>query len=250
MRKFKHFMTVAILTGTMLVMNGCGNGYDFDLDKCEEVALQYLEEKYGKEFEVVNCWEARKITHSAGYAKVSVKIKGSEDDEDYLLYIYPVGNKDEDGDGYYDSYEVTSDNYLKRLVETVVKDKIDKLLIDDGLNDFFSTMGVEVLDDGRFTAGITSDFTEDDVYNLTIEELFGKYRFYILYRINVSEENYYDEMENQITSILKGKISNDIVNCEIYVYDNENYNEKKRNSEQGISRYVKKQKEIDFCVED
>ena len=132
----------------------------------------------------------------------------------------------------------------------MVKDKIDKLLIDDGLNDFFSTMGVEVLDDGRLTAGITSDFTEDDVYNLTIEELFGKYRFYILYRINVSEENYYDEMENQITSILKGKISNDIVNCEIYVYDNENYNEKKRNSEQGISRYVKKQKEIDFCVED
>ena len=250
MRKIKHLMTVAILTGTMLVMNGCGNGYDFDLDKCEEVALQYLEERYGKKFEVIDCWEIRKITHSAGYVEVSVKEEGSGDDEDYLLYIYPVENKDEDGDGYYDSYEVTSDNYIQRLVATVIKDKIDKLLIDEGLNDFFSTIGVEVLDDGRLTVGITSDFAKDDAYNLTIEELFEKYRFYIIYKINVSEENYYDEMENQITSILKGKISNDTVNCKIYVYDNESYNEKKRCIEQGERYHVDEQIEIEFRVED
>ena len=223
MRKFKHFMTVAILTGTMLVMNGCGNGYDFDLDKCEEVALQYLEEKYGKEFEVVNCWEARKITHSAGYAKVSVKIKGSEDDEDYLVVIYPIGNKDEDGDGYYDSYEVTSDDYIQKLYENYLKADLDDYLKNQGFENYVISVGVRQIgkkNNGKYVEG----FTKEKVFEkIDIKDLLKKGEFNISYSIALCEKDYNVILESELLQLIKESLSDDECEIEVYMYDENTY---------------------------
>ena len=40
MKKLKKIVAVAILISAMLALGACGDGYkEFDLDKCEEVAL-------------------------------------------------------------------------------------------------------------------------------------------------------------------------------------------------------------------
>lgn len=250
MKQVKKLFAGTVLISIMFLLNSCGDGYkEFDLSQCKEVALQYLQEKYGEKFEVTDCWEVKKYIGSAGYVKVEVKKEKDDNDNKYLLIVYPKENKDENGDGYYDSYEVTSDDYMNELINNVIKEKIDGIFIDAGFPEFFSSMGMEIWDDREYKVGVTSSFVENDAYECSIEELFDRYKMYIVYNINILDENYNENMENEMTEILKDKISDDFINCRIYVYGKKNYNLEKIRIEQGEDYYVQEERKIQFFVE-
>ena len=250
MNKLKKLFAVAILISAMLALGACGDGYkEFDLDKCEEVALQYLEERYGEKFEVTYCGEAKKFVGSAGYVKVIVKKERDEEEKIYLVIVHPKGEKDENDDGYYDSYEVTSDDYMVELIDYVIKEKMDELFVNADFPEFSSDMGIIVKNDKNGRARISSDFVEEDAYNLSLEELFKKYEILIGYDIYILNENYNNELESQMTEILKKILSHDCICCTIYTYSQENYNE--GNTQNGQSGYYNvSERKNDFIVED
>ena len=76
MKKFK-FITVmsVIFISSMFMFSGCKKRIFMDADKCAEVALEYMENKYKEEFEVLNSGEEGMFIGKAGYAEVTMKNK-------------------------------------------------------------------------------------------------------------------------------------------------------------------------------
>ena len=127
MKKIKKSMLiVAIFSVVIISATGCDKKTVMNADKCAEVALEYMENKYQKDFEVVDSRQMRKYIGSDNYARVIVKIKGEE--EEYWIILFPDGDKDIDNDGYYDSYKVISDDYMSELVkQNILKREFDTL---------------------------------------------------------------------------------------------------------------------------
>ena len=170
MRKVKFLtMMSLIVTSSIVLFTGCDDSPRMDKDKCAEVALQYMEEKYQTEYEVLDTGEAMKYEGSAGYAKVTVRQKLENSDNEYLVVVYPDSTIDEDEDGYYDSYKVVADNYMCELITRVTKKEMDNLLSDAGLTRFLSRINIKEIIEGVSLESFSANFPiiiEDD-FSLT-----------------------------------------------------------------------------------
>ena len=142
MKKIKKCMISIVVFATVIINStGCESKPIMDEDKCAEVALEYMKNKYHEDFEVTYSQEKKRIIGRAGYAEVDVRVKGKE--KEYCIMIYPDGEEDTDKDGYYDSYKVISDDYMSELVkQNILKREFDNLSNEMGVNRYISDISV------------------------------------------------------------------------------------------------------------
>ena len=229
MKKVKIFIVMSlIITSSLLLFTGCENSLHMDADKCAEVALEYLENKYQTEFEVLDSGEKRKYIGSAGYAEVIVNNKFEDNENRHRVTVYPDGSSDEDKDGYYDSYKVVSDDYMSYLLQDYVKNDLDKLLMDAGLTRFISSVGIWEHGGIEGFSGFTADFPVQSKESFTLNDILDNNRITINCWLEIPESEYRDMLQTNITNIMKPLVSNDLISFNIEVYSEETYNEREK----------------------
>ena len=150
----KKFMLLVCILISILCFTSCQppmswypdgmEDHDFDFDEIEELVTNYIEDKYG-----VDCKMTEGSVKRVGGEKyVSAHCKIADDDNDYTMKIYPDTDKDNDGDGYYDSYYIEFDDYFTTYIHPKVSEWIYGLAeqyisFDDYL--IFATLGYEDL---------------------------------------------------------------------------------------------------------
>ena len=135
MKKIKKCMIAIVVFATVIINStGCKKKVYIDVDKCAEVALEYMKTKYNEDFEVAYKYEVRRVFGSAGYVEVDVRIKGKE--KEYRVIVYP--DEKEENDKTYASYKVISDEYMCNLVKDKIKVELDNVVKEVGMNRFIS----------------------------------------------------------------------------------------------------------------
>ena len=216
---------IAIVVFATVIINstGCESKPIMDEDKCAEVALEYMKNKYHEDFEVTYSQEKKRIIGRAGYAEVDVRVKGKE--KEYRIMIYPDGEEDTDKDGYYDSYKVISDDYMCGLVEESVKVELDNIINEIGINRFISEIYVDEIGEVKGFHGFSSDFYINEENN-TLQGLLDNRCIDISYIIEVPESEFNSSYKNSITELLYSKISGDIISVYIKAYSEDTYTER------------------------
>ena len=255
MKKVKIFIVMSlIITSSLLLFTGCENSLHMDADKCAEVALEYLENKYQTEFEVLDSGEKRKYIGSAGYAKVIVNNKFEDNENRYVVTVYPDGSSDEDKDGYYDSYKVVSDDYMSYLLQDYVKNDLDKLLMDAGLTRFISSVSIEEMgevDDGFSEfLGFSVDFLVQSEESFSLINILDNHRISMHCWLEIPESEYSDTLQNDIANIIEPLLSDDLISFGIEIYYNEHYDEVEKLDKNNIGRNVVGDKSIYFSVKE
>lgn len=167
MKKIKKCMISIVVFATVIINStGCESKPIMDEDKCAEVALEYMKNKYHEDFEVTYSQEKKRIIGRAGYAEVDVRVKGKE--KEYCIMIYPDGEEDTDKDGYYDSYKVGVDDYMCTLVEDNIKYDLDEVIKKIGIKQFISGVYVRELTGYENAIGFSSDFYLNEENNTLV----------------------------------------------------------------------------------
>ena len=126
MKKIKKCMIAIVVFATVIINStGCESKPIMDEDKCAELALEYMKNKYQKDFELVSSVQNKKVIGRKGYATVRVL---TDEEKKYRVIVYPDGEEDTDKDGYYDSYKVGVDDYMCTLVEDNIKYDLDEVI--------------------------------------------------------------------------------------------------------------------------
>ena len=218
MKKIKKCM-IAIVVFAMVIINstGCESKPIMDEDKCAEVALEYMKNKYQKDFELVSSVQNKKVIGRKGYVTVRVI---TDEEKEYCVMVYPDGDEDTDKDGYYDSYKVISDDYMCGLVEESVKVELDNIINEIGINRFISCVYVEEIKKIKGFHGFSSDFYITNG-NDTLEELLKnkeiiRNKLKIKASINNSKifkniQKEYGCFSNYLNTFTKGKIIYDSI---------------------------------------
>ena len=231
MKKVKFFMVMSlIITSSLLLFSGCDkkNRLHMDADKCAEAALEYLEEKYQTEFEVLRSSEQRKYIGSAGYAEVIVSEKNGNEEDRYAVIVYPDGSSDEDKDGYYDSYKIVSDTYMCYLLQDYAKNDLDKLLMEAGLTRFVSSVSIEEVGGIEGFSGFAAEFTVQSEESFSLKDILDNYKIIIIYWIEIPESEYSEMLQTNITNIMRPLVSDDLISLDIEVYSEETYKEREQ----------------------
>ena len=86
MKKIKKCMIAIVVFATIIINStGCESKPIMDEDKCAEVALEYMKNKYQKDFELVSSVQNKKVIGRKGYATVRVLT-----DEEKKISCYSV----------------------------------------------------------------------------------------------------------------------------------------------------------------
>ena len=249
MKKIKKSMLLLIVFVTVIISStSCKKKVYIDVDKCAEVALEYMKTKYNEDFEVVYKHEVRRVFGSAGYVEVDVRIKGKE--KEYCVIVYP--DKKKKNDKAYVSYKVVSDDYMCELVKQNVKLELDNIIKEMGINRFISEIYVDEIGEVKGFHGFSSDFYITNG-NDTLEELLKNKKIYLTYCIEIAESEYNDSYETYIKDELKKLISEDTIYISIRTFSEEEYVEREQQYlEGGYESLVKRIgiKNISFIVEE
>lgn len=253
MKKIKKCMIAIVVFATVIINStGCESKPIMDEDKCAEVALEYMKNKYHEDFEVTYSQEKKRIIGRAGYAEVDVRVKGKE--KEYRIMMCPDGYDDSDKDGYYDSYIVISDDYMCDIVNNKIKVELDSNVKNVIVNKFISDIYITERNISKIEGfwGFSSDFSFNEKNN-TLDGLLKNENVYITYRIEIPENEFSMDYEKNITEILKPKISEDIISISIVSYPEETYLEREKiYKEKGYEEIggLIGTDEIDFFIEE
>ena len=225
MKKIKKSMLiVAIFSVVIISATGCDKKTVMNADKCAEVALEYMENKYQKDFEVVDSIQNKKVIGRKGYATVRVL---TDEEKKYRVIVYPDGEEDTDKDGYYDSYKVGVDDYMCTLVEDNIKYDLDEVIKKIGIKQFISGVYVRELTGYENAIGFSSDFYLNEENN-TLVGLLKSNDVKISYNIEIPQCEFSTNLEDEITGELKKYISEDIIYVNIDSYDENTYSLRKK----------------------
>ena len=249
MKKIKKCMIAIVVFATVIINStGCESKPIMDEDKCAEVALEYMKNKYHEDFEVTYSQEKKRIIGRAGYAEVDVRVKGKE--KEYCVIVYP--DKKKKNDKAYVSYKVVSDNYMSGLVENVAKSDLDNIVNQMKINEYISDISVYEICKIDGFCGFSSEFYISNENN-TLNGLLENENVCITYRIEVPENEFNKDYEKYFKEILKSKISDDSISISIVSYPEETFAEREKiYKEKGYEELnmLKGTDEIDFFIEE
>ena len=252
MKKVKFLMVMClIITSSLLLFTGCGKNLRMNTDKCAEVALEYLESKYQTEFEVLDSRQRMQIYGPAGYAQVTVRNKSEDNENEYVVTVYPDDLSDEDKDGVYDSYKVVSDDYMCHLLNDYVKNEMDNLLMEAGLTRFISSVGIRETGMGVGSSGFSSNFPLLSEENFSLKDILDNHIITIYCWLAVPESGYSEMLQNSITNVMQPLLtSDDYISVNIDVYTGEYFNEIEELDKNNIQyNAVIGEKNISFFIE-
>ena len=225
MRKLKMGLVCLITTLPLMVCMGCGDNLRMNTDKCAEVALEYLESKYQTEFEVVDSRQIMRVYGPAGIAVVTVRNKLEDNENEYIVTVYPDDLSDEDKDGVYDSYKVVSDEYMCHLLYDNTKKEVDNLLMEAGLTRFISSVGMQEEGGMPGFLGFSPKFPIPSQENFSLKDILDNYTITIYCKLKIPESEYNEMLQDNITNVMRPLLSDEYISVDINVYTDEYYSE-------------------------
>lgn len=139
------------------MLSGCKDRPKSNIEEAEKVAMSYMEYKYNKTFILNSCNETN-FSFDKESVYIQARMKLSDSYKEYFVDVKPSFT-DEDKDGFYDSYEVVSDDYMCDIIEPMIKEDMDNILREAGFNSFISSVD-QISQDGigHGGHGLLSDF--------------------------------------------------------------------------------------------
>ena len=238
------WLIIAMLM-VLLCFKGCRKKIHMDEEKCAEVALEYMKNKYGKEFVLISSSEIIRINGPAGIAEVEVQ--NVEDKNIYIITIYPNGKSDKDKDGYYDSYKVISDDYMCVLVEDYAKNGMAELLSDAGLTEFVCSVSMRSIGfEGEW--GIASEFPIPDEDTFSMKNVLNNYTISTYCWLFIPESENNDMLQENIERTIKPLVLKGYIKFDINIYSNEDYAIIKETNNGSIENKVTEKEYFSFII--
>lgn len=228
MKQVRFFiMMCLIITSSLLLFSSCKkkNSLHMDTDKCAEVALEYMEDKYQTEFEVLKSRQIMRVYGPAGFAEITVRNKSEDTENEYVVTVYPDGSVDGNKDGYYDLYQVISDDYMSHLLYDYAKNELEKLITEAGLMGFISNLWIEQMGLGEGSSGFSADFPVLNEESFSLKDIFDNYKIGLYCWFKMPESEYSEMLQDNMTNIIKPLVSDDLVTFTIDVYKDKYYSE-------------------------
>lgn len=216
------FICIVMLLGLMCGCDRTPNKKDeyksLDTDKAAEVALEYMNNKYDKEFQVVS--SEKDASHSIVpgviqdcWCDVEFKINNSESDETYTVRVINTENEEE--------YTIKWDNYMTSLVEPCLENQIEQVLSEkfafDFLINIFSLSELNALPYG-FTKDFLTPKKDCSLHDLSDSTILN---FYC--DITIPESVYNSDFGNMIRETFKDIFFDDSINFIITTYPDDIY---------------------------
>ena len=216
------FLCAVMLLGVMCGCDRTPNKRDeyksLDTDKAAKVALEYMNNKYDKEFQVVS--SEKDASHSIVpgviqdcWCDVEFRIKDSESDETYTVRVANTENEEE--------YIIKWDNYMTSLVKPWLKEQMDEISDSIFNGDYFSIC--DQISAANNTVGFPPTFPVFS-YNDTIGAVLSANDILACYTINISSRIFsdfttIDLIRYSFNKVLSGKS----IIIRVCVFDDEFY---------------------------
>lgn len=245
----KKFLLLLAVAVSILLTTGCDKErkdyQSLDTDKAAEVALEYMNDKYDTEFQVINSTKEAEYGYIPGtvqdyWCDVELKIKDSESDETYTVRISKNENEKE--------YIIKWDNYMTSLVKPWLKEQMDEISDNIFNGEFFSIC--DQISDANNTIGFPPAFPVFN-HNDTIGAVLSANDILACYTINIpsrifSDFTTLDLIRDSFNKVISGKS----IIIRICVYDDEFYEKYKAShqNEDGIPDGYLKHKILDETI--
>ena len=235
------FLCTVMLLGVMCGCDRTPNKRDeyksLDTDKAAEVALEYMNNKYDKEFQVVSSEKDASHSFMPGviqdcWCDVEFKIKDSESDETYTVRVINTENEEE--------YTIKWDNYMTTIVTPLVEREINSIISEMKLSDYFIyswDIGEKGVGGTVGNKGFKPDFNID-IENDTLSSVMEKNEMWVCFNLYLPESDYNKSLVSDFEEALKSDLSHenldDYVSVSILAFDDDYYSEIKKNNESGF----------------
>lgn len=217
--------------------SGCdekNNLYEkLDTKKAEQVALEYMIEKYGEGFSVVSS----KKEYEAGYVPASIQsywcdveltLKDSETMDNYIVRVTLKDN------GEKPDYVIEWDNYMTSLVSSLAKRDINGFFSEASITNYF--IHYFYISEIGTAGGFKPDFNID-IEKDTLNSIFEKSGIWLYFNLYIPESAYKKSIVSEFEKALKSDLSHvtadDYVSVSVLSFDDDYYSEIKKLSESG-----------------
>ena len=210
-----------------------------DYDKCQEVVIQYMKEKYKEDFEYIRMKrENSSLYYNNECTEVMMELEKGKN-KDYYATIYVDEYNDADGDGYCDSYKVVSDTYMRELVQEAAREEMEEMLQQSGLQDYWiNILYISELSGIEEFNGFSLDVMIPDE-NFSLEEMMKSYPLDIYCSLSVEESVYQEQVKKDMIRYFKPKLVDGTMWIELNIYPEQNQEEEYLRTEQE-NRFVGK----------
>lgn len=231
----KEFVLLLVAVVSILLTTGCDkekNDYQLlDTDKAAEVALEYMNNKYDKEFQVVSSEKDANYSFVSGaiqdcWCDVELTLKDSESSEKYTVRVAHAENRED--------YIIKVDNYMTSLAKPWVKEQMDEILSQLDIKEYFTFL-LSVNERNPSGFGFSPEFKCINGIN-SLKRITDVYDLYLTYCIVIPSSSYNEAIDYSIEKIYReyfsqdfnGDYSGDCVNIEIYTYTDDFYDKYKK----------------------
>lgn len=230
----RKIISLALLGILSLSLFGCYEKNDLykelDTEKAEKVALDYMNEKYDKDFYVVSSNKNKEMSYAPGkindfWCDVEIAIEDSEEDKNYTVRT----TLDDD-----EKYVIEWDNYMSTLVMPLVKRDINGIISEMKITDYFvySYYISEKVGTGGFKPDFNIDIEKD-----TLNSIFEKSGIWLYFNLYIPESAYkksiVSEFEKALKSDLPHVTADDYVSVSVLSFNDDYYSEIKNAIESG-----------------
>ena len=204
-----------------------------DTKKAEQVALEYMIEKYGQGFSVVSS----KKEYEAGYVPASIQsywcdveltLKDSETMDNYIVRVTLKDN------GEKPDYVIEWDNYMTSLVSSLAKRDINGFFSEASITNYF--IHYFYISEIGTAGGFKPDFNID-IEKDTLNSIFEKSGIWLYFNLYIPESAYKKSIVSEFEKALKSDLSHvtadDYVSVSVLSFDDDYYSEIKKLSESG-----------------
>lgn len=223
--KFRRGLEVFLSLALSVAMcTGCEkDDPEINTDKCAEIAMQYLREKYNIEFELLQGFVAgnRKVK----YARIRFYVASDEPDKignkkkEYHVIVCPDSYDDYNGDGYYDSYAIIADDYMNTLINEYVKKSMKESLERIGIENFeVNRILAEEWTEFYGFWGFSTDFPVPDEENFSLEDTIKNYKVWIDCEMQIEKGFYSEDVKEKIENEFRPLVENDTIRINIDTY--------------------------------
>lgn len=250
----RYIRTIGIMLVFMLLCTGCERREAvtarINTGKCVEIAMQYMRDKYQKDFMIYTIYTRLGYYTHQLYVTVGVKSDENEDTPDDVL-VYPDDFSDNDGDGYIDCYHVVSDDYIPELVMPYVTKEIEEDLKNMGIRQFADvTAYMEQITGITGFSGLEADFPIPDGENISISKMAEAFEnILVSVWISVPEGPDSVDIQQRIDNYYRPRIADGSMFFHVYIYPQEAYDIRFCGKEEnGYSGSLRAKEDLAFSI--
>lgn len=225
---------LALLGTGLFFLSGCYEKNDLykelDTKKAEKVALDYMNEKYDKDFCVVSSNKYKEMSYAPGkindfWCDVEIAIEDSEDGKNYTVRTI----LNDEGE-----YIIEWDNYMTSLVSPLAKRDINSAVSEVNITNYF--VYFFYISGNGSAGGFRPDF-DIDIKQDTLSTVFEKSDIWLDFDLCIPESDYkksiVSDLEKALGSYLPQENSDDHVRVSVLSFDDDYYSEIKNVIESG-----------------